>query len=111
MSALPLGYRGEDLDWGLNPGPPALDASTLPLGYRGEDLDWGLNPGPPALDASTLQLGYRGGGKEVHRTLLQSPLDIYILLSPIVSSMGNSCAFKNSETFNNFVFKLFTFIH
>ena len=25
------------LDWGLNPGPPALDASTLPLGYRGGD--------------------------------------------------------------------------
>ena len=23
------------LDWGLNPGPPALDASALPLGYRG----------------------------------------------------------------------------
>ena len=23
------------LDWGLNPGPPALEASTLPLGYRG----------------------------------------------------------------------------
>ena len=22
------------LDWGLNPGPPALKASTLPLGYR-----------------------------------------------------------------------------
>ena len=21
------------LDWGLNPGPPALKASTLPLGY------------------------------------------------------------------------------
>ena len=21
------------LDWGLNPGPPTLDASTLPLGY------------------------------------------------------------------------------
>ena len=21
-------------DWGLNPGPPALEASTLPLGYR-----------------------------------------------------------------------------
>ena len=21
------------LDWGLNPGPPALEASTLPLGY------------------------------------------------------------------------------
>ena len=25
-------------------------------------LDWGLNPGRPALDASTLPLGYRGGG-------------------------------------------------
>ena len=22
------------LDWGLNPGPPAFEASTLPLGYR-----------------------------------------------------------------------------
>ena len=28
-------------------------------------LDWGLNPGPPALDASTLPLGYRGGGNSV----------------------------------------------
>ena len=25
-------------------------------------LDWGLNPGPPALEASTLPLGYQGGG-------------------------------------------------
>ena len=25
-------------------------------------LDWGLNPGPSALDASTLRLGYRGDG-------------------------------------------------
>ena len=25
-------------------------------------LDWGLNPGPPSLEASTLPLGYRGGG-------------------------------------------------
>ena len=25
-------------------------------------LDWGLNPGPPSLDASSLSLGYRGGG-------------------------------------------------
>ena len=25
-------------------------------------LDWGLNPGPPALEASNIQLGYRGGG-------------------------------------------------
>ena len=28
-------------------------------------LDWGLNPGPPALEGSTLQLGYRGGGSVV----------------------------------------------
>ena len=25
-------------------------------------LDWGLNQGPPILEASTLPLGYRGGG-------------------------------------------------
>ena len=25
-------------------------------------LDWGLNPGPPALKASTIPLGYQGGG-------------------------------------------------
>ena len=27
-----LGYDAV-LDWGLNPGPPALEASTIPLGY------------------------------------------------------------------------------
>ena len=47
------------LDWGLNPGPPALNASTLPLGYQQAVLDWGLNPGHPALNASTLPLGYQ----------------------------------------------------
>ena len=26
-------------------------------------LTWGLNLGPPALEANTLPLGYRGGGK------------------------------------------------
>ena len=26
-------------------------------------LDWGLNSGPPALEASTIPLGYRGGGQ------------------------------------------------
>ena len=26
-------------------------------------LDWGLNPGPPVLDANTLPIGYRGGGE------------------------------------------------
>ena len=28
----------------------------------GMTRDWGLNPGPTALDASTLPLGYGGGG-------------------------------------------------
>ena len=51
--------RGGGPDWGLNPGPPALEARTLPLGYRGGGPDWGLNLGPPALEASTLPLGYR----------------------------------------------------
>ena len=27
-------------------------------------LDWGLNLGPPTLEASTIPLGYRGGGKD-----------------------------------------------
>ena len=27
-------------------------------------LDWGLKPGPPALEASTIPLGYRGGGRQ-----------------------------------------------
>ena len=26
-------------------------------------LDCGLNPGPPALEASTISIGYRGGGE------------------------------------------------
>ena len=52
------------LTGGLNPKPPALEASTLPLGYRGGGPDWGLNPGPPALEGSTLPLRYRGGGPD-----------------------------------------------
>ena len=31
------------LDWGLNPGPPALEASTLPLSYRGGVLPIFMN--------------------------------------------------------------------
>ena len=31
-------------------------------------LDWGLNPGPPSLDASTIPQGYRGGGNCVYLT-------------------------------------------
>ena len=30
--------------------------------YNVFGMTWGLNPGPPALDAGTLPLGYRGGG-------------------------------------------------
>ena len=26
------------LSWGLNPGPPTLEASTLPLGYQGGNI-------------------------------------------------------------------------
>ena len=32
------------------------------VSWYDEVLDWGLNPGPPTLEASTLPLGYRGGG-------------------------------------------------
>ena len=46
----------------IEPGKPALEASTLPLGYRGGGPDWGLNLGSPALEASTIPLGYRGVG-------------------------------------------------
>ena len=31
-------------------------------------LDWGLNSGPLALEASTLPLGYRGGGVYIEVT-------------------------------------------
>ena len=40
----------------MNPGPPALEASTIPLGYRG---------------ASTIPLGYQGGNTTGYTTLLQ----------------------------------------
>ena len=30
-------------DWGLNPGPPALDGSTLALGYRGDVVVWDVS--------------------------------------------------------------------
>ena len=33
------------LDWGLDPGPPALEASTLPLGYWGGGPWLGIEPG------------------------------------------------------------------
>ena len=33
-------------------------------------IDWGLNPGPPALEASTVPLGYRGGGS-IHTVMMR----------------------------------------
>ena len=35
-------------------------------------LDWGLNPGPPALEASTIPLGYRGGGVSLYELKILS---------------------------------------
>ena len=51
-------------------------------------LDWGLNPGPPALEASTIPLGYRGGGltNSVYRLDSESfTINIgYMKLTPIL---------------------------
>ena len=46
------------LDWGLNPGPPALDTSTLPLGYLGGGPRLGFEPGtsPTRYQHSTTRL-------------------------------------------------------
>ena len=41
---------------------PATTANDLCLRRYDAVLDWGLNPGPLALEASTIPLGYRGGG-------------------------------------------------
>ena len=40
-------------------------------------LDWGLNPGPPALDANTLPLVYRGGGV-VHSDIFTIQQDLFV---------------------------------
>ena len=42
-------------------------------------LDWGLNPGPPALEASTLPLGYRGGGTNHYKFLCFLSLRSYLI--------------------------------
>ena len=50
-----LGYDAV-LDWGLNPGLPALKASTLPLGYRGLLLlICNLNDVTPCIKTTTLR--------------------------------------------------------
>ena len=49
---------------------------------------WGLNPGPPALEASTIPLGYRGGGIKIND--VQLILDhIFITLSKTSHAGGN----------------------
>ena len=35
-------------------------------------LDWGLNPGPPALEASTIPLGYRGGSNYNFKSIIRT---------------------------------------
>ena len=42
---------------------PVKATFTIMLSYTHCFFDWGLNLGPPALEASTIPLGYRGGGK------------------------------------------------
>ena len=39
-----LSWYDAVLDWGLNPGPPVLEASTIPLGYRGGGIMYIKNP-------------------------------------------------------------------
>ena len=41
-----------------------VECQTRELLWYDAVLDWGLNPGPPALNAITIPLGYRGGGVE-----------------------------------------------
>ena len=47
--------------------------------------DWGLNPGPPALEASTIPLGYRGGGgsfdKSLHKNNTHARFSFFRLLT------------------------------
>ena len=48
-------------------------------------LVWGLNPVPPALEASTLPLGYRGGGvfivfKKSSSVVFSSTFSIVLIL-------------------------------
>ena len=46
-------------------------------------LDWGLNPGPSALEVNTLPLGYRGGGDYmyIHEVMPHSCVLITVLIS------------------------------
>ena len=50
------------LDWKLNPGAPALEASTIPLGYRGGGPWLGIKPGTSRTRSqySTTRLSRRG---------------------------------------------------
>ena len=68
------------LDWGLNPGPPALEASTLPLGYLRGDLWLGIEPVTSCTRSqhSTTRLSRRRSlTGDWTRTLLHSKLALY----------------------------------
>ena len=43
-------------------------------------LDWGLNPRPPALEASTIPLGYRGGGLRAMYDVKQTTKRTHVLV-------------------------------
>ena len=47
---------------------PVKATFTIMLSYTHCFFDWGLNLGPPALEASTIPLGYRGGGKHKYNS-------------------------------------------
>ena len=62
-------------------------------------LDWGWNPGLPALEASTLPLGYRGGGVDTQWSKLFQVLDcVYIC----IQSDGSKKTFLRKSTFEKF---------
>ena len=52
-------------------------------------LDWGLNPGPPALEASTIPLGYRGGGVIIMNRYRRNKDEVWLFcfgpLQPFIS--------------------------
>ena len=62
-------------------------------------LDWGLNPGPPALEASTLPLGYQGGGILTYSNVPM--ISIYLLVQLYNLLVNNSPYIKISVHHSN----------
>ena len=61
------------LDWGLNPRPPQLDASTLPLGYR---PTVNVEPGIRMLTLNELYALLSFHTKCIHTTTLVTSTDM-----------------------------------